>query len=136
TVSTALRFHPGELVLSLPLRLLAVAALGAPVAAIVAFEGLFAVANLVEHGDIDLPAALERRLGTVVVTPALHRFHHTRGPIERNRNYGTIFVFWDRWLRSYGPSSSARAVDVGLDDLRESIGVRAALLLPLARLPR
>jgi sterol desaturase/sphingolipid hydroxylase (fatty acid hydroxylase superfamily) len=133
TVSTALRFHPGELVLSLPLRLLAVALLGAPVVAIVAFEAIFAVANLVEHGDIDLPAALERRLGGALVTPALHRFHHTRVPLEQNRNYGTIFVFWDRLLRSYGPSSSARAVDVGLGDLRESLGLRDVLLLPLVR---
>lgn len=71
TISTALRFHPGELLPSLPLRLAAVIALGASPAAVVTFEILFAVANLAEHGDIDLPRPIERAVGRVCITPAL-----------------------------------------------------------------
>ena len=131
TVSTGLRFHPGELLLSLPLRLVAVLLLGASPAAVVAFEAVFALANYVEHGDIDLPAWLERRLGRVVVTPALHRFHHARVPRDREHNYGTIFAVWDRWLGTYGPSESTARVDVGLHGVRDALGLREVLRLPL-----
>jgi sterol desaturase/sphingolipid hydroxylase (fatty acid hydroxylase superfamily) len=78
TVSTGVRFHPGELLLSLPIRLAAVALLGAPAGAVVFFEVVFTIANLFEHGNIDLPLAFERRLAGLVVTPALHRRHHMR----------------------------------------------------------
>ncbi len=131
TVSTALRFHPGELVLSLPLRLLAVVALGAPVVGVIVFEALFAVSNLIEHGDIDVTLGLERRLAATLVTPALHRFHHTRAGAERDHNFGTILVLWDRLLGTYRPNSSATHIDVGLTELREPLGLRAALVLPL-----
>ncbi len=131
TASTALRFHPGELILSLPLRLLAVVLLGAPAVAVVAFEALFAVANFIEHGDINFLPTFERRVDTVLVTPALHRFHHTRTPLDRDHNFATIFVMWDRLLGTYRPSSSAAWVDVGLPEVSGSLGLRAALLLPL-----
>lgn len=134
TVSTALRFHPGELVLSLPLRLLAVVVLGAPALGVVAFEALFAVSNLIEHGDIDLPLRLERAVDGVLVTPALHRFHHTRAGLERDHNFGTILVLWDRLLWTYRPNSSAMRVEVGLAEIRDPLGLRAALLLPLRSL--
>jgi sterol desaturase/sphingolipid hydroxylase (fatty acid hydroxylase superfamily) len=130
TVSTAVRFHPGELLLSLPLRLVAVAILGASALGVVVFEALFAISNLIEHGDIDVPRRFEARVGSVFVTPALHRFHHTRGGWDRDHNYGTIFVVWDRLLGTYRGNSSAERVDVGLDDVRGSIGLGAALLLP------
>jgi sterol desaturase/sphingolipid hydroxylase (fatty acid hydroxylase superfamily) len=131
TVSTALRFHPGELVLSLPLRLLAVVVLGAPALGVVAFEALFAVSNLVEHGDIDLPLPLERAVDGVLVTPALHRFHHSRAGLERDHNFGTILVLWDRLLGTYRPSSSAMRVEVGLADIQDALRLGAALLLPV-----
>ena len=133
TVSTALRFHPGELLLSLPLRLVAVLLLGAPAIGVVAFEALFAVSNLIEHGDIDVPLPFEAALGEVLVTPALHRFHHTRAASDRDHNFGTILVLWDRFLGTYLPSSSAVHVDVGLPDVRDALGLRSAFLLPLRR---
>jgi len=131
TVSTGLRFHPGELVLSLPIRLSAVALLGAPAATVVAFEIVFTLANLFEHGNIDLPLTLERRLAGLVVTPALHRRHHTRRYPELDSNFGTIFTLWDRWLGTYGPNSSAVRVDTGLPDGESAPNVARALLMPL-----
>jgi len=117
--------------LSLPLRLLAVVLLGAPAIAVVAFEAVFAVSNLIEHGDIDLPPTFEDAVSGMLVTPALHRFHHTRAGLDRDHNFGTILVLWDRLLRTYRPNSSAVRVDVGLAEIREPLGLRAALLLPL-----
>ncbi len=134
TVSTGLRFHPGELLLSLPVRLLAVVLLGAPAAAVLAFEAVFAFANLVEHGDIDLPPRLERGADRLVVTPALHRIHHARLPPERDRNFGTILIVWDRLLGTHRPSRSAARVAVGLDETAAPRGLWDALRLPLAPL--
>ena len=131
TVSTGLRFHPGEILLSFPLRLAAIVALGAPPVAVVLFEAVFAVSNLIEHGDIDLPLGFERMAGAALVTPALHRFHHTRAGRERDHNFGTILIVWDRLLGTYRASSSATRVEVGLSDVRGSLDLRAALLLPL-----
>ncbi|MFQ5504867.1 MAG: sterol desaturase family protein [Planctomycetota bacterium] len=93
TVTTALRFHPGELLLALPLRLLAVALLGLPIAGGIVFEMIFAFANFCEHGNIDLPLKVEGALGRVFITPALHRRHHRREAQLLDTNYGTIFSF-------------------------------------------
>jgi len=131
TASTGLRFHPGELLLSLPLRLLAVAALGVPVVGVIVFEVYFAFQNMFEHGNIDLPAALEKRLAWLIVTPALHRLHHGRRLDELNSNYGTIFTLWDRSLGTYRPSSSLVTVRVGLPGVEAPLGLTAALGLPM-----
>jgi len=130
SVSTGVRFHPGELVLSLPLRLVAVVAVGAPLTGVIVFEIAFSVANLIEHGDIDLPLAFERRVGRALITPALHRRHHSRQRGELDSNYGTIFAIWDRLLGTFVDNSSAVRVDTGLPELKDTPGLRAALALP------
>jgi sterol desaturase/sphingolipid hydroxylase (fatty acid hydroxylase superfamily) len=134
TVSTGVRFHTGELLLSLPLRLVAVASLGAPVAGVLAFESVFALANLVEHGDIALPLALERRVGRVCVTPALHRRHHTKAGRDRDTNFGTILVLWDRVFGTFAANDSTRRIETGLAGLDRPIHLVEALFLPLSRL--
>ena len=113
-VSTALRFHPGEILLSVPVRLVAIALLGAPLAGVVVFEAVFGALNALEHGSFDLPARLERALGRVLITPALHRRHHSVLRAEHDSNYGTIFSFWDRLGRSRCANTSAEHFPVGL----------------------
>jgi sterol desaturase/sphingolipid hydroxylase (fatty acid hydroxylase superfamily) len=128
TVTTALRFHPGELLLALPVRLLAVVALGVPIAGVIVFEVIFAFANFCEHGNIDIPLEVERPLGGVFITPALHRQHHSRKARLLDTNYGTIFSFWDRLLGSYRENRSNVVVDTGLpgiDSPLETIGILA-----------
>lgn len=131
TVSTGVRFHPGELLLSLPVRLAAVVALGAPAEGVLFFELIFAVANLVEHGDISLPARLERRLANVLITPALHRRHHSKQLTELNTNFGTIFSVWDRWFRTFLASSSVADVQTGLPGMSGAPGLLQAVLFPV-----
>jgi sterol desaturase/sphingolipid hydroxylase (fatty acid hydroxylase superfamily) len=131
TISTGVRFHPGELLLSLPLRLAAVVVLGSSAVGVVVFEIIFTTANLIEHGDIDLPLGVERRLGRLCVTPALHRRHHSRRRDQLDSNFGTIFAFWDRWLGTFGASSSAVEIATGLPELTDTPGIRLALVLPL-----
>ncbi len=131
TVTTALRFHPGELLLALPLRLGAVAALGVSIPGVIGFELVFAFANFIEHGDIDLPRELEQGLSRVFVVPALHRRHHGQQQQLLDSNFGTIFSVWDRLFGSFGESSSAVEVDVGLPGLQDQLGPLALSALPL-----
>jgi sterol desaturase/sphingolipid hydroxylase (fatty acid hydroxylase superfamily) len=133
TVSTAARFHPGELVMSLPLRLGAVVLVGATPVAVIVFEVVFGIANFFEHGDIDLPAKLERSLGRVFVLPALHRRHHSRHGAELNTNFATVLIVWDRLFGTYGHSTSEARVQIGLPGGRERDcrNLRAALLAPV-----
>jgi len=131
TVSTGVRFHPGELLLSLPVRLSAVVVLGAPPESVLFFELIFAVANLVEHGDISLPIRLERRLTHVLITPALHRRHHSKQVAELNTNFGTIFSLWDRWFGTFLASGSAADVQTGLPGVSGAPGLVQAVLFPV-----
>ena len=131
TVTTALRFHPGELLLALPLRLVMVAALGLPVMAVIVFEVIFAFSNFFEHGNINIPHRVERALGRVVVTPALHRRHHSRELRLLDTNYGTIFSFWDRLFGSYGSNRSEVRVETGLPGLEDTIRAVDILALPV-----
>ncbi len=133
TVSTGVRFHPGEILLSLPVRLLAVVVIGAPPEGVVLFELLFAVANLVEHGDINLPAGLERHLERVLIVPALHRRHHSRRVAELNTNFGTIFSLWDRCFGTFLANCSAAAVETGLPGTNAAPGLTESVLLPVRR---
>jgi sterol desaturase/sphingolipid hydroxylase (fatty acid hydroxylase superfamily) len=130
TVTTALRFHPGELLLALPVRLLGVVALGVPVVGIIVFEVVFAFANFWEHGNIDLPLKLEQGPGLVIITPALHRRHHSVESRLLDSNYGTILSVWDRLLRSFGESSSEVTIETGLPELDASLGTLEVLALP------
>ena len=136
TVSTALRFHPGELLLSLPLRLFAVLALGAPVLGVVVFEIVFTLSNLIEHGNVSLPVRLERALSIALVTPALHRHHHSVEEIELNTNFGTVLTIWDRAFGTYRTSSSMDRVTTGLPGRWPVDSVQEALLLPFFLRPR
>lgn len=130
TVTTALRFHPGELLLALPVRLVAIALLGVPIAGVIVFELVFAFANFCEHGNIALPGKMERRLGRVLITPALHRRHHGQEARLLDTNFGTIFSFWDRLLGSYGENRSAVRVETGLPGIASSLGTLGILALP------
>ena len=114
TASTAARFHPLELVLSMPLRLLAVLVSGASPIGVLVFEGVFTLANWLVHGDIDCPLRAERFLGHLLVTPALHRRHHGRDATQRDSNFGTIFSVWDRLLGTYAAADSRQRIVVGL----------------------
>jgi sterol desaturase/sphingolipid hydroxylase (fatty acid hydroxylase superfamily) len=134
TASTGVRFHPGELVLSLPVRLSAVAALGTSPEAVVLFEVLFGVANLMEHGNIDLPLRFERLVGRVFVTPALHRRHHTKNSPDRDMNFATVFAIWDTVFATRAESDSAATIETGLPGLR-MLRLREVLAMPVRRMP-
>jgi sterol desaturase/sphingolipid hydroxylase (fatty acid hydroxylase superfamily) len=131
-VTTALRFHPGELLLALPVRLAAVVAFGVPPAGILAFELVFGAANVLEHGNFDLPRALDRVLQRALVTPSLHRGHHAADWRELDTNFGTVFSVWDRLAGTFRAGDPERQLATGLPSWS---GRLAPSLLESLRLP-
>jgi sterol desaturase/sphingolipid hydroxylase (fatty acid hydroxylase superfamily) len=133
-VTTALRFHPGELVLALPVRLAAVLLLGVPPEGILLFEVVFGVANLLEHGNFDLPTRLEPIAQWLVITPALHRAHHVSDWRDLDTNFGTILSVWDRLAGTLRNSDAARRVVTGLPNWRgpRAPSLSQSLLLPFS----
>ena len=134
-VTTALRFHPGELILALPVRLTAVVLLGLPPEGVLVFELVFAVANLLEHGNFDLPPRLEPGVERLLVTPALHRAHHASNWRELDKNFGTVFSIWDRLGGTFHAGEPERPVVTGLPDRAglEAPSLWESLLLPFGR---
>lgn len=133
-VTTALRFHPGEILLALPVRLAAVVALGVPPEGMLAFEVVFGIANLLEHGNFDLPRRLEPVVQRLFVTPALHRAHHVADWRELDTNFGTVFSIWDRLAATFRASDADRRVVTGLPDWSrpDPPSLSEALILPFS----
>jgi sterol desaturase/sphingolipid hydroxylase (fatty acid hydroxylase superfamily) len=103
-VSTALRFHPAEAAMSLLIKAAAVIALGMPAAAVLAFEIILNTAAMFNHANASLPAAAEPRLRLLVVTPAMHRVHHSTSSREANTNFGFSLSCWDRLFGTHRPT--------------------------------
>ena len=105
-VTTGARFHPLEIFLSMTIKLSVVSALGAPPIAVLIFEVVLNATSLFNHGNVSLPLVLERMLRWIVVTPDMHRVHHSVVPRETNSNYGFNLPWWDRLLGTYGRASA------------------------------
>lgn len=133
-VTTGVRFHPLELLLSLLIKLGVIALLGAPAAAVVAFEILLSAGALFSHADIALPPRLDRAVRWLLVTPSMHRIHHSPRRCETDSNYGFHLSLWDRLFTSYRsqPISPEATMEIGLEHWREPGAQR---FLPLLRQP-
>jgi len=103
------------------LKFAAVAAIGAPVVAVLLFEVLLNATSMFNHGNVRLPAGLDRVLRWVVVTPEMHRVHHSVHPEETNRNFGFNLPWWDRLLGTYTaqPRDGHEGMTIGLRDPRD-----------------
>lgn len=132
-VSTALRFHPIEIMASLGIKLGAVYLLGAPAVSVILFEVLLNGAAMFNHGNINIGARLDSLLRLVLVTPAMHRVHHSVRPSETNSNYGFNLPWWDHIFGTYrGASVDGDAgITIGLPEYQQRRqGLLAMLLLP------
>lgn len=98
---TGLRFHPVEIVLSMAIKLVVVALLGAPAVAVLLFEVLLNASSLFNHANIRLPERVERLTRLVLVTPDMHRIHHSVLRAETDSNYGFTLPWWDRIFGTY-----------------------------------
>lgn len=129
------RFHPFEMVLSMLIKALAVVALGAPVLAVILFEILLNGGSLFSHANLRLPDRLDRILRWAIVTPAMHRIHHSEDRLEHNSNFGFALSCWDRLFGSYRATAAQADFVLGLSDRREpgQRTLRAILLDPMRR---
>jgi sterol desaturase/sphingolipid hydroxylase (fatty acid hydroxylase superfamily) len=118
--TTGLRFHPVEIVMSMGIKLAVVAALGPPAVAVLIFEVLLNSTALFNHANIDLPRRVDRWLRLIVVTPDMHRVHHSTDPRETNSNYGFNLPWWDRLLGTYvaQPAKGHRDMEIGIEQFR------------------
>jgi sterol desaturase/sphingolipid hydroxylase (fatty acid hydroxylase superfamily) len=120
-VTTGLRFHPAEILLSMAIKLMIVVALGAPAVAVLVFEVLLNATSMFNHANLRLPAWLDRALRPVLVTPDMHRVHHSAAPRETNSNFGFNLALWDRLFGTYRaqPAAGHEAMTIGIEQFRD-----------------
>lgn len=136
-VASGLRFHPIEILLSLLYKVALVVVLGIPAGAVLAFEVLLNAGALITHANLRLPLGLDRVLRLVLVTPDMHRIHHSTQRQEQDSNYGFHLAVWDRLFRTYRatPHAPQDCLPLGLNDHDVNVkrGLGALLALPFRR---
>ena len=120
-VTTGSRFHTIEIILSVLLKLAAVMVIGPPALAVLVFEVLLNGTSMFNHGNLRLPPGLDRVLRWAVVTPDMHRVHHSDNPAETNSNFGFNLPWWDRLFGTYRaqPALGHENMTIGLDAFRD-----------------
>ena len=132
-VTTGLRFHPLEFMVSAIVKVVAVLIIGAPAGAVVIFEILLNVSSMFTHGNVSLPASVDTAARWLFVTPDMHRIHHSVEGTEHDTNFGFNLAVWNRLFRTYRQDPEA-----GHDDMTIGLGVdpdRATNLLSSLRFP-
>ena len=134
-VTTGLRFHPVEILLSMVIKLAAIIALGAPPVAVLVFEVLLNATSMFNHGNVALPLGLDRLLRLIVVTPDMHRVHHSIDRRETDSNFGFNLPWWDRMFGTYRtqPVKGHELMTLGIELFRDpcELWLNRMLLQPL-----
>lgn len=128
-VTTAARFHFGEIIASIPFRIGIVVLIGISPLTLLVFEVVFEAASLFHHSNWRLPIRVERVLNRVIVTPRMHGTHHSIVQRETDSNWGTIFSFWDRLHRSLRIDVPQDAITIGVAPYRTEGELTAGKLL-------
>ncbi|MEO5810991.1 MAG: sterol desaturase family protein, partial [Rhodanobacter sp.] len=130
-LTTGARFHPVEIMLSLVIKLGVIVALGAPAVAVLAFEVVLNVTSMFNHGNVRLPRRLDRVLRWVLVTPDMHRVHHSWHPDETNSNFGFNLPWWDRLFGTYRaqPRDGHTGMTIGINQFRDPRELRLDRML-------
>lgn len=137
-VTTALRFHPLEIILSMFIKLLTVMVLGPPPVAVLIFEVLLNGTAMFNHSNIHIPPLIDRLLRLLIVTPDMHRVHHSVITRETNSNYGFNLPWWDYLMETYRaqPARGHDGMTIGIGWLREKnlLTLPGLLIMPFRRL--
>jgi sterol desaturase/sphingolipid hydroxylase (fatty acid hydroxylase superfamily) len=133
-LTTGVRFHPVEMILSMGIKLSVVRLFGLPVLGVLLFEIILNGMAMFSHSNIRLPLAMDRSLRLVIVTPDMHRVHHSVIIRERNSNFGFNISVWDRLMGTYRgqPGKGHEGIIIGTANLRD---LRQLSLLKLLTLP-
>lgn len=134
-VTTGARFHPIEIILSMLIKLATLLVLGPPVVAVILFEVILNAMAMFNHGNIRLPATVDRILRTLLVTPDMHRVHHSVEEDEANANFGFNLSLWDRLFGTYiaAPRKGQEQMEIGIEgfnDPRQTNQIPGMLILP------
>ncbi len=131
-VTTGARFHTLEIILSMGIKMAVVVVLGPPAVAVIIFEVLLNATSLFNHGNVRL-GGLDRLLRLIVVTPEMHRVHHSVVPRETNSNFGFNLPWWDRLFGTYRarPAAGHEGMTIGLSQFRDTKATRLHWLLAL-----
>lgn len=131
--TSALRFHPGEVVLSGFFRLIIMAVVGLSLWQLAVYELILFPIIMLHHSNVEFPERLDRSLRWLIVTPSIHWVHHSRLKHETNSNYGSVFSFWDRLFRTLRRRLHLQDINYGLDGYDESKrqSVKGLLKTPL-----
>lgn len=134
-VSTATRFHVGELAISAVIKIGLIFFLGAPIQAVVAFEILVVLCAQFHHSSLKVPQWFERVFWVLFVPPSMHRIHHSVIIKERDSNYGTIFSFWDRFMGTLVAAVDQKGIRIGVGaySKAERLGLLQLLAMPFTR---
>ena len=121
-VTTGVRFHPIEILLSMGIKFGVIAALGTPAIAVVIFEVLLNATSMFNHGNVSIPVRLDRLLRWIVVTPDMHRVHHSIVVRETNSNFGFNLPWWDRLFGTYRdqPAAGHEGMTIGIEQFRDA----------------
>ena len=137
--TTGLRFHPFEALMEIAVRLAAIAALGVPVVAIVIYETWAIIGAFYTHANITIPQSLDRCARNLMVTPNMHRIHHSAAKQDGMSNYGVIFTVWDRIFSTYRDQSVTIGGNLitGLPwfNSRPDMGIAKLIALPINPTP-
>jgi len=130
-VTTGLRFHPIEILLSMLIKLAVIAALGASALGVLIFEVLLNATSMFNHGNVHMPRLLDRILRWIVVTPDMHRVHHSIIARETNSNFGFNLPWWDRLFGTYRaqPAAGHDAMTIGIEQFRDARELRLDRML-------
>lgn len=130
-VTTGLRFHPLEMLISMGIKLAVVAALGAPALAVLIFEIVLNATSMFNHGNVRLPSRIDRSLRLLLVTPDMHRVHHSIVRRETDSNFGFNLPWWDRLFGTYRdqPAAGHLGMTIGIEDFRDSRNLRLDRML-------
>ena len=117
-MTTGLRFHPVEIVLSMLIKFDAICLIGAPALAVIIFEIILNGTSLFNHGNIRLSSWFDRVLRLMIVTPDTHRVHHSTIPKETNSNFGFNLIWWGKLMGTYlaQPKKGHIQMDIGLSE--------------------
>ncbi len=120
-VTTGARFHPVEIVLSVAIKMAVIVLIGAPAVAVLIFEVVLNATAMFNHSNVRLPLGLDRVLRLLVVTPDMHRVHHSELPHETNSNFGFNLPWWDRLFGTYRaqPEQGHEGMTIGIDLFRD-----------------
>jgi len=127
--TTAMRFHTGEILISSALRFAMIPLLGITLWQLLVYESLMLPVILFHHSNVNFPEKLDRWMRALVVSPAVHRVHHSRAQVETDSNYSILFSFWDRIGGTFQLRKDGRPVDFGLAEFDSEEWQRVSGLL-------